>query len=145
MTAHEILSKYHGTVVAITNSNDETLVGIVMMAAGLEKAGTLMPKTSFLEVDLIEDMEQYKKLFMNYKFKHHIIHEDDIEDIRPYDLSGKPIYIDYSVFQDLTSGQSPTYVWEMIREIKAGKLFIVTQVGAQYKLKLGEDDVFQLE
>ncbi|GGB14517.1 hypothetical protein [Puia dinghuensis] len=145
MTAQELFSEFHGKLVAITKTDDETLIGIVMLAAGLEKAGTLVPQTSFLEVDVIGDIVAYKKYPTNYKFKHRLIHEGDIEDIRLYDLSGKPVYLDYSAFQDLTSGQNPTAVWEVIREINANKFYIVTQERVQYKLVLGKDGELKLE
>lgn len=133
-TAQQLHNDFHGKLVKIRKADGEKIIGIIMLAAGLEKAGTLVPKTSFIQVDAILDIEAYKKDPQSYEHEFIIIHPDDIANIREYDLLNLPVQMSYADFQNILSGINPTYLAEVTEEVKDGKAYIVHHEDAKYKI-----------
>jgi hypothetical protein len=143
-TAQDIHNQYHGKLVTIKKTNEETVIGIIMLAAGLEKAGNLVPNTSFIQVDVINDLAAYKKRFETEQ-QYILIHPDDIESISQYDFSDIPVNMSYTDFQNVASGINPTYLFEVIDKVKNGKQFNVHHEGAWYKIVILNEEELGLE
>ncbi len=140
MTASEILSEYHGKFVRIKKVDGTTIIGRVMAATAMSKPTPMPPKTISINLDVIKDMESYKREGEKYKFIKMIIQVVDIDEIQEYYLSAISTHLSYQSYQDIESGINPTAKWEMVEEIKRNKQYIVNLDGLEYIVVLDQEE-----